>query len=300
MDKDNVSPGRRQQASIHGYPQAEPSRARPVVANSHHSRRAQLEHLFLDYMQKKGMNGIGNKRCSKQMARIRSRPLQVHGPQSAFPAELLPLRLTCTSALSWMLCAPKCMQEDGPRVGLDDSEDIIKAVVSPWTAPLGRPTPRGTVFYALRCVGLDQVGAQEVYVTGTTNGALKKSPVSSKVNLDFLAKSTHGFSGADLTEIFRRTMKLASTKALSQTSAGPGHGRIWEEVRGVGEGFCPRNPQRYEMFSQNLQQSHKFRNNLVPRERGGFAGRGNLGECWVHKGHSSVYLPERLIWTDRT
>ncbi|KAJ7504896.1 hypothetical protein B0H11DRAFT_1979786 [Mycena galericulata] len=141
---------------------------------------------------------------------------------------------------------------------------------------------------------------KEVYVTGTTNGALKMSPVSSKVNLDFLAKSTHGFSGADLTEISRRTMKLASTKALSQTSAGRGHGRIWEEVRGVGEGFCPRNPQRYEMFSQNLQQSHKFRNNLVPRERGGFASRGNLGECWVHEGHSSVYLPERLIWTDRT
>ena len=38
---------------------------------------------------------------------------------------------------------------------------------------------------------------------------LKKSPVVSEVNLSFLAKNTHGFSGADLTEICQQVAKLA-------------------------------------------------------------------------------------------
>ena len=38
---------------------------------------------------------------------------------------------------------------------------------------------------------------------------LKKSPVAPEVDLNFLAKSTHGFSGADLTEICQRAAKLA-------------------------------------------------------------------------------------------
>ena len=38
---------------------------------------------------------------------------------------------------------------------------------------------------------------------------LKKSPVAPEVDLTFLAKNTHGFSGADLTEICQRAAKLA-------------------------------------------------------------------------------------------
>lgn len=38
---------------------------------------------------------------------------------------------------------------------------------------------------------------------------LKRSPVSPSVDLTFLAKNTHGFSGADLTEICQRAAKLA-------------------------------------------------------------------------------------------
>jgi len=38
---------------------------------------------------------------------------------------------------------------------------------------------------------------------------LKKSPVAPDVDLTFLSKSTHGFSGADLTEICQRAAKLA-------------------------------------------------------------------------------------------
>lgn len=38
---------------------------------------------------------------------------------------------------------------------------------------------------------------------------LRKSPIDPRVDLDFLAKNTAGFSGADLTEICQRAAKLA-------------------------------------------------------------------------------------------
>jgi transitional endoplasmic reticulum ATPase len=41
------------------------------------------------------------------------------------------------------------------------------------------------------------------------NACLKKSPVAPEVDLTFLAKNTHGFSGADLTEICQWAAKLA-------------------------------------------------------------------------------------------
>jgi hypothetical protein len=44
--------------------------------------------------------------------------------------------------------------------------------------------------------------------------ALRKSPVAQDVDLDFLAKNTHGFSGADLTEICQRSAKLAIRESI--------------------------------------------------------------------------------------
>ena len=44
--------------------------------------------------------------------------------------------------------------------------------------------------------------------------ALRKSPVAPDVDLSFLAKHTHGFSGADLTEICQRAAKLAIRKSI--------------------------------------------------------------------------------------
>lgn len=41
------------------------------------------------------------------------------------------------------------------------------------------------------------------------NATLKKSPIGPDVDLNFLADKTHGFSGADLTEICQRAAKLA-------------------------------------------------------------------------------------------
>lgn len=43
---------------------------------------------------------------------------------------------------------------------------------------------------------------------------LRKSPVSKDVDLNFLAKNTHGFSGADLTEICQRSAKLAIRESI--------------------------------------------------------------------------------------
>jgi transitional endoplasmic reticulum ATPase len=45
---------------------------------------------------------------------------------------------------------------------------------------------------------------------------LRKSPVSDDVNLEFLSKSTHGFSGADLTEICQRACKLAIRQSIEE------------------------------------------------------------------------------------
>jgi len=46
------------------------------------------------------------------------------------------------------------------------------------------------------------------------SAALRKSPVSREVDLGFLAKNTHGFSGADLTEICQRAAKLAIRESI--------------------------------------------------------------------------------------
>ena len=44
--------------------------------------------------------------------------------------------------------------------------------------------------------------------------AFSKSPAAPNVDLDFLAKNTHGFSGADLTEICQRAAKLAIRQSI--------------------------------------------------------------------------------------
>lgn len=54
---------------------------------------------------------------------------------------------------------------------------------------------------------------------------LKNSPVAPDVDLTFLARATHGFSGADLTEICQRASKVRSSEPfppspLSSTSLG--------------------------------------------------------------------------------
>lgn len=57
----------------------------------------------------------------------------------------------------------------------------------------------------------DEVSREQIL-----KATLKKSPVAPSVDLTFLAKSTHGFSGADLTEICQRAAKLAIRESIDQ------------------------------------------------------------------------------------
>lgn len=45
---------------------------------------------------------------------------------------------------------------------------------------------------------------------------LRKSPLAKDVDLEFLAKNTNGFSGADLTEICQRAVKLAIRASIAR------------------------------------------------------------------------------------
>ncbi|KAG9313186.1 P-loop containing nucleoside triphosphate hydrolase protein [Chiua virens] len=120
---------------------------------------------------------------------------------------------------------------------------------------------------------------------------LKKSPVASDVDLNFLAKSTHGFSGADLTEICQRAAKLAIRESIESDVRRQREKREKEEAAGedadaemdeeeddpvpqitkdhfeeamkyARRSVSDQDIRRYEMFSQNLQQSRGFGNNF--------------------------------------
>ncbi|KAG0348308.1 AAA ATPase cdc48 [Podila humilis] len=123
--------------------------------------------------------------------------------------------------------------------------------------------------------------------------ALRKSPVSTEINLDFIAKSTHGFSGADLTEICQRAVKLAIRENIEadirrereRKDRGEDEAMDEDEEDLVPEitrahfeeamKFARRSVQdsdirRYEMFAQNLQNSRGFNTFKFPE--GGVGG----------------------------
>ena len=62
--------------------------------------------------------------------------------------------------------------------------------------------------------------------------ALNKSPVTPEVNLEFLAKNTHGYSGADLTEICQRAAKLAIRESIDSDIRRQREKRAKEEAAG--------------------------------------------------------------------
>lgn len=132
---------------------------------------------------------------------------------------------------------------------------------------------------------------------------LKKSPVAPDVDLTFLAKSTHGFSGADLTEICQRAAKLAIRESIEadirrqrekqeKEDAAGEDAKMEEDEEEEEEDPVPQitkehfeeamkyarrsvsdqDIRRYEMFSQNLQQSRGFGNNFRFPEGSGPSG----------------------------
>ncbi|PWN43301.1 putative CDC48-microsomal protein of CDC48/PAS1/SEC18 family of ATPase [Ceraceosorus guamensis] len=146
------------------------------------------------------------------------------------------------------------------------------------------------------------------------SATLKKSPVAPSVDLNYLAKHTHGFSGADLAEICQRAAKLAIRQSIE---ADIRQAREREEKR-LAEGGAPADDikmetdaaveeeagidevpeitvdhfeeamkfarrsvsdqdiRRYEMFAQNLQQSRGLGSGFKFPDEGG-AGRQESG-----------------------
>jgi len=119
--------------------------------------------------------------------------------------------------------------------------------------------------------------------------ALNKSPISPDVDLAFLSKNTHGFSGADITEICQRAAKLAIRESIDadirrlreKKAAAEGDDTKMEEdeeeddpvpqitkehfeeaMKYARRSVSDQDIRRYEMFSQNLQQSRGFGNNF--------------------------------------
>lgn len=121
----------------------------------------------------------------------------------------------------------------------------------------------------------------EVSRVSILKASLRKSPVAADVDLAFLARKTHGFSGADLTEICQRAVKLAIRESIERELE-------WKRSR-IAQGLDPDDetekpdfvPEitrahfeeamkfarrsvsdndiyKYEMFASNLQQARGF------------------------------------------
>merc|ERR1711934_500056 len=132
---------------------------------------------------------------------------------------------------------------------------------------------------------------------------LRKTPVSSDVDLDFLAANTEKYTGADLTEICQRACKLAIRESIDadikrekeKQRAGATTMDVDDEEDLVPEitkahfeeamKFARRSVsdndiKKYEMFSQTLQQSRGFGNNFrfPDGSTGGNAPAGGSGQ----------------------
>ena len=109
--------------------------------------------------------------------------------------------------------------------------------------------------------------------------ALRKSPLAPDVDLQYLAKVTHGFSGADLQEICQRACKLAiredimkdirreefnaknpdaMVEAESDSTAEIRRDHFEEAMRFARRSVTDNDIRKYEMFAQTLQQSRGF------------------------------------------
>jgi len=126
---------------------------------------------------------------------------------------------------------------------------------------------------------------------------LRKTPIAKTVDLNYMAKVTKGFSGADLTEICQRAVKLAIRENIEQDikreraiqAAGgamevdDGSDEVAEvskkhfeeAMRFARRSVSDQDIRKYEMFSTTLQQSRGFGQNFRFPE-GGIDG-GNTG-----------------------
>ena len=136
----------------------------------------------------------------------------------------------------------------------------------------------------LRPGRLDQLIYIPLPDEGSRNNILKaclrKSPIAPDVDIDYLAKTTHGFSGADLTEICQRAAKMAIRESIEKEieiekeRAAAGDGAMETEpddpvpeitkvhfeeaMKHARRSVSDNDIRKYEMFSQTLQQSRGF------------------------------------------
>ncbi|CAH8874191.1 unnamed protein product [Trichobilharzia szidati] len=111
---------------------------------------------------------------------------------------------------------------------------------------------------------------------------LRKSPIAKDVDLNYLAKVTQGFSGADLTEICQRACKQAIRECIEaeinaerERKARPNameddsdpvpeitRRHFEEAMRFARRSVTENDVRKYEMFAQTLQQSRGIGNNF--------------------------------------
>jgi len=131
--------------------------------------------------------------------------------------------------------------------------------------------------------------------------ALRKSPISKDVDLDFLAKTTHGFSGADLQEICQRACKLAIRESIEKDIRREREMRekgtpiddmecdledqvpeisrphFEEAMKFARRSVSDNDIRKYDMFSQTLQQSRGFGGNFRFPDQAGTPSQGGAG-----------------------
>merc|ERR1712227_440628 len=136
---------------------------------------------------------------------------------------------------------------------------------------------------------------------GILEACLRKSPVAKDVDLSYLSKILHGFSGADLTEICQRACKLAIRESIDadirrekeKQKAGATtmdvdddddpvpeitKAHFEEAMKFARRSVSDNDIKKYEMFSQTLQQSRGFGNNFrFPDGSSGGAPAGGSG-----------------------
>jgi transitional endoplasmic reticulum ATPase len=113
---------------------------------------------------------------------------------------------------------------------------------------------------------------------------LRKTPIAADVNIEYLAKVTHGFSGADLTEISQRACKLAIRESIEkdiqrekEREANPNsdidmddedpvpeirRDHFEESMKFARRSVSDNDIRKYEMFAQTLQQSRGLGTNF--------------------------------------
>lgn len=144
---------------------------------------------------------------------------------------------------------------------------------------------------------------------------LRRTPIAPDVDLNFLAKSTVGFSGADLTEICQRACKLAIRESIEkeiqhekerQLRRARGEETMDEEIydpvpeiikahfeeamKFARRSVSDNDIRKYEMFAQTLQQQRGFGTNFkFPGQQGDLANPDQSGAPTTSNDDDDLY-----------